>query len=384
MWAIAVLTATVLTAPFAGAFGALAYIGPLMVGVGVLLNALSRRNATGIPPSPGPVLLATWLVFTTLVTALFSVQAEVAPLVLVGLVALTGCLAASYYRSAGDLRRVESTILVTSSVTAIAFISFAGPRVLGGGTNSWTLIYENSTWINSNTLGLVFAIAIGAGVGRSLRTDRRRLLPVLAVALCMGALALTFSRSAYLAAGAILLLVLVGKRKSFLLFLPLLLVGYANLPMAVQDRVAYTTSGAGGLDASSSVRLELWEAALAIARDNPLLGVGFHSIRPALAEYGAPAGLAFPHNTYLTLLLGTGAITFAIVMVWMGRYFARLVRQSHREPAGPAWTRLLPLTAALVCSFFGEPLLSPIPTVMLVALLAAPYARSASGRSNDL
>ncbi|WP_168217929.1 O-antigen ligase family protein [Occultella kanbiaonis] len=384
MWAIAVLAATVFTTPFAGAFSALTYIGLPMLGVGVLLDALRRRNTTGHPPSPGPVLLSTWLAFTTLVTALFSDQAELAPLALVGLVALTGCLAASYYRSAGDLRLVESTILVTSSVTAIAFISFAGPRVFGGETNSWTLIYENSTWINSNTLGLVFAIAIGAGVGRCLRADRRRLLPVLAIALCTAALALTFSRSAYLAGGAILLLVLVGKRKSFLLLLPVLLVGYANLPMAVQDRVTYTTSGAGGLDPSSSVRLELWEAALAIARDNPVLGVGFHSIRPALTDYGAPEGLAFPHNTYLTLLLGTGAITFAIVMVWVGRYFARLVRQSHRDPTGPVWTRLLPLTAALVCSFFGEPLLSPIPTVMLVALLTAPFARTASGRPSDV
>ncbi|MBZ2199131.1 O-antigen ligase family protein [Occultella gossypii] len=376
------LTATILTTPLAGASSFLSYVGLPMLGAGVLLNALRRRSTTGSPPSSGPVLLATWLVLTTLVTALFSDRAEVAPLALVGLVALTACLAASYYRSASDLRVVESTILVATSILAIAFIAFAGPRVIGGGANSWALIYENSNWINSNTLGLVFAIAIGAGVGRTLRNERR-LLPVLAVTLCTAALALTFSRSAYLAAGAILLHVLVGKRKAFLLLLPVLLIGYANLPMAVQDRVTYTTAGSG-LDPSSSVRLELWRAALAIARDNPVLGVGFHSIRPALVEYGAPDGLAFPHNAYLTLLLGAGAITFAIVIAWIGGYCVRLVRQSRQDPTGSAWTRLLTLTAALVCSFFGEPLLSPIPTIMLLALLTAPFVKPDPGRTRDL
>jgi O-antigen ligase len=143
----------------------------------------------------------------------------------------------------------------------------------------------------------------------------------------------------------------------------------------------YTADSAGsryGLgsdsDGSAAARPVLWTAALHMALDNPLLGVGFGKFQELAPEYadrfdpevlarqygGDPLlhtlGRFDAHNDYLNVWVsfGTGAlILYVVMLVHIGANFARVARRSRdRLLAGLALGSLAAIVAFAVTYIF--------------------------------
>jgi O-antigen ligase len=248
----------------------------------------------------------------------------------------------------------------------VVFLAFAVPRIAGHGRGAWARIYEESPWVNPNTLGLFLVLALVVALVRLLHGERV-VRHALAGLLLTTAVALNFSRSTYVAAVVVVLVVgvLLRARVGWLLVVAALLA--RQVPDAVSERVFYTRSS-GQLDVSSATRLELWQAALDLGLAHPWAGVGLHSLGPELSAR-VDGEYQFAHNSLMTLVAGTGLVLAVLVVVALVRSLRRLWRRARdREQA--AVQAFLALVATLVCSAFGEPLLSLVVVVPLLALVA--------------
>lgn len=86
------------------------------------------------------------------------------------------------------------------------------------------------------------------------------------------------------------------------------------------EYLAYRSGSVG--DRSFALRLAMWEASIALARERPLLGHGAHRFKPALAELQARGGYpadafvyAHPHNLFLSVLVQYGALGLAVLLL---------------------------------------------------------------------
>lgn len=128
-------------------------------------------------------------------------------------------------------------------------------------------------------------------------------------------------------------------------------------------------------------RLELWRAALQMAVDRPILGVGPDNFR---WQYGAYAGLEewdtgiHANNLYLEWLAGTGIVGL-LAFLWFSWRLARLALAHQSDQAGETtWLLTLGLVAGLltwyvhgVFDFFYEFTPTYVAFWLLVGLLAS-------------
>ena len=277
--------------------------------------------------------------------------------------------------------RTARAVVASGTVVAAAYVVSIGPVVASGGTHVWVFARAATSWANPNTLGLYFLVVLAVPL-HAIATGHARPSTWICTALLVGGTAMTFSRSAYLGFAAMVLVLVARSRRALLLVGPPVALAMANLPVAMLDRIQYT-SVHGALDASSTVRLDLWAAAWRIALDHPIVGVGVPALPAAFAAHGVTGHFAYAHNSYLTLLAGTGLIAPAVLAVAL---VMRAVRRSRPggsavdgepDPGAPAGGQpvhpslsafALALVAVAVCSFFGEPLLSPIAFVPFIAV----------------
>lgn len=153
------------------------------------------------------------------------------------------------------------------------------------------------------------------GFAKSLRRAPKLLLMTVA-GLGVVALALTFSRGAYLglAAGFLYLAFFLNRK-----WLPILVISGVLLytaptvlvPVSVVERVQMTDSQ-GSLDASSEGRIIMWEKAMAFFSDYPITGTGFNTF------WYLTAGdeLHDTHNFYLKVLCEQGILGLGIFL-WL-------------------------------------------------------------------
>ncbi len=173
-----------------------------------------------------------------------------------------------------------------------------------------------STFLDPNFLGAYLVICFNFVI--AFRKDLERYFyPLLLV--FSGAVMLTFSRSAWMAAG--ISVFIWGILKYRLLLLIALLIGfgaYYTVPR-VQTRIAGLTDP----DDSAHFRLISWRKTLAIFSDHPVLGVGYNTFRFVQRDYGyfdldwgGKSGAG--SDSSLLLILATtgvaGAIPFAIFL----------------------------------------------------------------------
>jgi len=129
----------------------------------------------------------------------------------------------------------------------------------------------------------------------------------------------SFSRGAYLATVALLLLFAVFKERKLLIVVFLLLVSWQVLvPEAVQERVTMTyDEKSGTVDGSAGERLQLWDDALNLIKANPILGTGFDTYE----FMGRVGDFRDTHNYYMKLLVETGVpgllfVLYLLYRVW--------------------------------------------------------------------
>ncbi len=124
----------------------------------------------------------------------------------------------------------------------------------------------------------------------------------------------------------------------------------------VRSRVAQTglafSGQAADLDVASSYRLPIWRAALALAAEHPLNGVGPRGFRAAYPAYAAPGdrflrdgglGASHAHQLQLAILTETGAIGLAAFILGAAVFWRswRRVPAEHRCLAAPPALALL-------------------------------------------
>jgi O-antigen ligase len=181
----------------------------------------------------------------------------------------------------------------------------------------------------------------------------------------------TFSRGAYVG------MVLAGLAAGYLrgkLFLigwgimaAALFVAMPELiPESMLDRMAQTSEATGPhgeMDASSENRLVLWDAALDMTLESPILGKGFKAFSALKSRYTAvPVREADPHNMFLYICSQMGIpalILFLLVLYGMHRLGTALYR-GGRDP----FTRVIGMGAAamvigiLAVNMFGTRMVS--------------------------
>jgi O-antigen ligase len=193
------------------------------------------------------------------------------------------------------------------------------------------------TSVDANLFGGLMMITSALVAGQLL--GRRKVLPrpvLLAIGLgALGALVLTFSRSAWVGTGvALVYLGLVLERRALLL-VAVALMGVVAVPQ-LRDRI-------GGAimvqDAASVMRLDEYRASVALIGAHPLFGVGF----------GPAIGLDLVRrvsNMYLLIAEEMGLIGLATLLGVLGIVLQRAVRRV--SPTEPDAGTVAGLQAALV------------------------------------
>ncbi len=182
----------------------------------------------------------------------------------------------------------------------------------------------------------------------------------------------SYSRGAYVAslAGLIFFAFMRNRRLAFLLIL-FALFWKDILPATVIERIEMTEGSGGGLDDSSAFRLEVWELAIALFRDNLFAGIGFNGF--IVASQGMK--LHDTHNFYLKIAAEQGLLGlflwFAFI-VGVGIKAWSLFRHSFLlYSKGCGFATLGCLVGVLVCNLFGDRFSQIEISVVLVLLFAA-------------
>lgn len=226
-----------------------------------------------------------------------------------------------------------------------------------------------ATWLDPGFTGLLLVFTL---ILLTLKAPLNRLVSLVSWAFTYLALALTYSRSSYLA-----FIISMGyvswKRRSlkFFLFAALLL----TLTIAVLPR----PGGEGvKLERVSSIaaRLQNWQNSLTIIARHPFLGVGFNTYRYAQKEFGF-----LDASKWLTSHAGAGAdssllfVTATTGLIGLAAYLYYLRSIFNFQPSAPNLLLKTTFVSLLAHSFFLNSLFYP--AVMLwLALLVAATART--------
>lgn len=236
--------------------------------------------------------------------------------------------------SSVETKKQAQNLLIASLVTCLLVSLFAIVQIPSGARASAP--FEGETG-EPNTLGgyLVFMLSIATGLILTPGSTQRRW--PLVVLLVLGSLALlaTLSRSSFLAAGMVVL-VLAGRlllRKPILapIILVALLAAPLWAPQAVIDRVAFTFTqpvergqvqiGGVRVDTSTSDRLRSWQNAAGYWKTYPMWGVGI-------------TGGPFMDAMYPRLLTEMGTVGLVAFFILIGAVF-RMGRSAYRQAQDP-------------------------------------------------
>ncbi len=164
----------------------------------------------------------------------------------------------------------------------------------------------------------------------------------------------SFSRGGYVGLLAGLIILGLLKDRTYLFVVVVLLATWQTVvPPAVRERVLMTYDG-GQVESSANERLQLWQDALTIIPEHPILGTGFVTYR----HLGRSEDYLDTHNFYVKVTVETGFVGLALFayLLWiMIREGFTLFRQSQ----DPLLRRLgLGLVAMMFCvaavNFFGD------------------------------
>jgi putative inorganic carbon (HCO3(-)) transporter len=220
-----------------------------------------------------------------------------------------------------------ATLLVASVATAVA--GLAG-LPLGIGTSEAEDVRRLQViYPSANHLGLFLGRALPWLIAFAWLGERWWRRPAVIGSLAIGAaLFATFSLGAWLGSAAALLAIAAAARRPRLVALAALVLaagGLAGLAFFPVERVwSHLEPGRG----TTFFRLQLWQSAMAMLRDHPILGVGLdnflylyqqHYILPgALAE----SSLSHPHNLVLHFWLQLGLAGLAAALWLLVKAFA--------------------------------------------------------------
>lgn len=245
----------------------------------------------------------------------------------------------------------------------------------------------------------VVALPIGAVLASQTRSNARRLIVLLGLAVIVGSIVTSLSRGGLLALAAVFLLLALQPARGFFrtrarkrAFLLMALVGAALLLAASFSALSARTSSLfSTADATGSGRINLWRAAVAGWHEHPVVGLGYGAFigqsndllrqTPGVdfSAYQLRDTGQFVHNAYLESLteLGVvGLVLFFGVLATMARTLWVTARAAAERDAVylSAFTRavLLSLAGFALASVFLSTETDRVLWVMLGLSLALP------------
>ena len=225
-----------------------------------------------------------------------------------------------------DRKKIRTAILII----AITVLAIDRSSLLESLSRSWTNFDEDKRdpgplAFGSNQTAAFFAqfAMFFWGFGQFLQRKKFKLINYGLVALTLMAAMYCFSRGAYLAIVAcVILLGIVKDRKLVVIAAVFLFTWQAVVPTAVTQRVNMTHNENGQLEASAQERVDLWEDAERNFSHSPIFGTGFASFQ--LGEH--VDNLKDTHNWYVKVLVETGLIGFAMVLFMIQQLYALAIR----------------------------------------------------------
>lgn len=238
-------------------------------------------------------------------------------------------------RGPRDAALLIATLVGVASVVALLALTLAAAGVAVTDVQGVRRILGPYT--SPNHLALLLGRALPFLVALAWLLPRWRIAAGGGALLCAAALLATFSVGGWLATGLALLAVaglLGGRRALLVLALTGAVAGAIVLVAAPVERLA------GRLDprqGTSLMRIQLWQAAVALGGASPVLGIGLDNFLyryPATIPAGTPyePNLSHPHNLVLQfwLQLGLGG---PAALAWLLWCFGRLAWPAARGPA---------------------------------------------------
>jgi probable O-glycosylation ligase (exosortase A-associated) len=236
---------------------------------------------------------------------------------------------------AEDCRRL---LLVAAASLAFLALKFGAYGVIHGGVDLKAGFGEMLADNNFLALGLAMAIPLCWHCRAFTSSSLMRAAWIVVIGSAMAAIVMTGSRGGSMAMLAGLLFVFLRNRRNFV---PLLLLAafLAGAVYLVQDRYLSRMETLENVrtEASAESRLQHAAIALKMAKDYPLLGVGFGGFNySALAprymdEFNSKLADHVAHNSYLQMLVDSGIFAFLLysgllvyAIWWLGRSAARM------------------------------------------------------------
>lgn len=249
------------------------------------------------------------------------------------------------------------------------FVPDLRPYIVYGWDKHYLRLF--GTFLDPNFFGIFLVIYFFSLLGWMQKTRRSQRLLLVTLMMTLVAVFLTYSRSSYLALlGGGLVYFLVSKQRRFLgIFLAIALVIFILIP---KNRAS---EGVNLLrTASIQGRTDEFNRAVIMIKRNPLLGVGFNSLRYARQRYGftetinsenhAAAGIP---NSFLFITVAAGLIGLgAYLNVWR-----LIIQRIHLQTNRLTRSFLLAsLTALFVSALFENSLFYPLIMLWIFPLLA--------------
>ena len=275
-----------------------------------------------------------------------------------------------------DLLRRIAWVLTLASAAASYFALanlFSGRSLLAG-----------LPYANENDVAFTLATALPLALWLVREQGVKRLVALASVATIISAIALTFSRGAFVGLGAAALWKVLAERRHLgvVVFGALAAAVTVLVLVNVNSTQVHRASLAKQKVAQENVvtRLAAWSGAAQLAVEHPLVGVGpgnFGSYFFDVTE--RPSGtllLTQVHNTYLDVAAELGVIALVIFIAFLLTAFSQAVRAARSSLGPPGLASAL--AASLIVAAFSGSFISAqysAPFWLLGALIAAVWSQ---------
>ncbi|KYG69908.1 hypothetical protein AZI85_16065 [Bdellovibrio bacteriovorus] len=229
---------------------------------------------------------------------------------------------------------LSTTSLVVTAGAILAFVyAYQSTTSWPSQDNRFSGFYHNPN-VYGMTLSLPCVYLIGWVLTAIFFKKKISTWNILALGTLTATVFFTYSRSSWmgLVSATLMAVFVMRKNRTVILgFIFSILVGiimFLTNFMSLKERLLYTGDFTGAT--STTVRIEIWKANIAMFLDQPWFGVGYWHNTELLSKYTTPDKVpgddifAHAHNQYLQVLSGTGIIGFTIYLLLIaviGFYF---------------------------------------------------------------
>jgi probable O-glycosylation ligase (exosortase A-associated) len=319
-----------------------------------------------------------------LVSTPFSVHRGISVFFLIGFFGKTGLYLYIATKLLTSKRRIDGlikTIMLSGFLMALATLLAQQPGIRAA----------IGTTYDPNDMAMLMVITIPLALTQGLATSNRhwKIICYSCVVLCLLTIIATMSRGGFLGLLAVSIYILktrllvLSKKKLLLIVLS---IGAVFLIFSGQDFMARMSSILEDVSSrrAGSGRILVWQRALVLAADHPLLGVGPNCFYPAYGRYlmegkflgelaplpgeWAPNKWSVAHSAYLTVLAELGLIGFIVYMAFIVNAFRNINSLSLSHAPENERTRIsfmlsglkISLIGVLICSLFLSTAYSPL------------------------